>query len=181
VSTKPIFNAALEKSLRSNFFWSNLWMLMWGRKSIYHRCTLKTQASSMAARSIASLTLSGLVSIPVRLYSATKAASSVRFNLLAKDGSRLKQQYFPEKTQKVVPRAEMVKGYEFEKDHFVIFTPEELDALEEESSHVVEIVFFIPEKSVDASDTEIIECRGRPATFFCAAHPVYQLPPRITG
>ena len=42
----------------------------------------------MAARSIASLTLSfGLVSIPVRLYSATEAAASVKFNLLAKDGS----------------------------------------------------------------------------------------------
>ena len=104
----------------------------------------------MAARSIATLTLSfGLVSIPVRLYSATESASSIRFNLLAKDGSRLKQQYISESTQKVVPRAEMVKGYEFEKDHFVIFTAEELDALEEESSHVVEIVAFIPEKSVD--------------------------------
>ena len=104
----------------------------------------------MAARSIATLTLNfGLVSIPVRLYSATESASSIRFNLLAKDGSRLKQQYISEKTQRVVPRAEMVKGYEFEKDHFVIFTPEELDALEEESSHVVEIVAFIPEKSVD--------------------------------
>jgi DNA end-binding protein Ku len=104
----------------------------------------------MAARSIASLTLSfGLVSIPVRLYSATESASAVRFNLLSKDGSRLKQQYISEKTQEVVPRAEMVKGYEFEKDHFVIFTAEELDALEEESSHVVEIVAFIPEKSVD--------------------------------
>jgi DNA end-binding protein Ku len=104
----------------------------------------------MAARSIATLTLSfGLVSIPVRLYSATESASSIRFNLLAKDGSRLKQQYISEKTQRVVPRAEMVKGYEFEKDHFVIFTAEELDALEEESSHVVDIVAFIPEKSVD--------------------------------
>ena len=104
----------------------------------------------MAARSIATLTLSfGLVSIPVRLYSAAESASSIRFNLLARDGSRLKQQYISEKTQRVVPRAEMVKGYEFEKDHFVIFTAEELDALEEESSHVVDIVAFIPEQSVD--------------------------------
>lgn len=48
----------------------------------------------MAARSIASLNLSfGLVSIPVRLYSATESAASVKFNLLAKDGSRVKQQY----------------------------------------------------------------------------------------
>jgi DNA end-binding protein Ku len=104
----------------------------------------------MAARSIASLTLSfGLVSIPVKLYSATESAASVRFNLLAKDGSRLKQQYVSEKDQTVVPRAEMVKGYEFEKDKFVLFTAEELKALEESSTHAIEIVAFIPEKAVD--------------------------------
>ena len=48
----------------------------------------------MAARSLASLTLSfGLVNVPVKLYSATESSSSVRFNQLAKDGSRLRQQY----------------------------------------------------------------------------------------
>ena len=104
----------------------------------------------MAARSIASLTLSfGLVSIPVKLYSATETASAVKFNLLAQDGSRLKQQYVSERDQTVVPRAEMVKGYEFEKDRFVLFTPDELKALEEASSPAIEIVAFIPEKSVD--------------------------------
>lgn len=104
----------------------------------------------MAARSIASLTLSfGLVSIPVKLYSATESAASVRFNLLAKDGSRLKQQYVSEKDQSVVQRADMVKGYEFEKDRFVLFSAEELKALEEASTHAIEIVAFIPEKAVD--------------------------------
>lgn len=104
----------------------------------------------MAARSIASLTLSfGLVSIPVKLYSATETSSAVKFNLLAKDGSRLKQQYVSEKDQAVVQRADMVKGYEFEKDRFVLFSPEELKALEEASSPAIEIMAFIPEKSVD--------------------------------
>lgn len=104
----------------------------------------------MAARSIASLTLSfGLVSIPVKLYSATETSSAIRFNLLAPDGGRLKQQYVSEKDQAVVPRAEMVKGYEFEKDRFVLFSPEELKALEEASSPAIEIMAFIPEKSVD--------------------------------
>ena len=104
----------------------------------------------MAARSIASLTLSfGLVSIPVKLYSATETASAVKFNMLAKDGSRLKQQYVSERDQAVVQRADMVKGYEFEKDRFVLFTAEELKALEEASSPAIEIVAFIPEKSVD--------------------------------
>ena len=104
----------------------------------------------MAARSIASLTLSfGLVSIPVRLYSATESAASVKFNLLAPDGSRVKQQYVSETDQKVVPRADMVKGYEVEKDRFVLFSPDELKKLEEGGSHAIEIVAFIPEKSVD--------------------------------
>jgi DNA end-binding protein Ku len=104
----------------------------------------------MAARSIASLTLSfGLVNVPVKLYSATESSGSVRFNLLAKDGSRLKQQYISEATGKVVERSEMVKGYEFEKDRFVLFTPDELKALDEAASHVIEIVAFVPEKSVD--------------------------------
>jgi DNA end-binding protein Ku len=104
----------------------------------------------MAARSIASLTLSfGLVSIPVKLYSATETSAAVRFNLLAKDGSRLKQQYVSEKDQSVVARADMVKGYEFEKDKFVLFSAEELKALEEASSPTIEIMAFIPEKSVD--------------------------------
>ncbi len=101
-------------------------------------------------RSIASLTLSfGLVSIPVRMYSATESSSSVKFNMLAPDGSRLKQQYVSEKDGKVVPRSEMIKGYEFEKDRFVLFSTDELKALEESSSPVIEIVAFIPEKSVD--------------------------------
>jgi DNA end-binding protein Ku len=105
----------------------------------------------MAARSIASLTLGfGLVNIPVKLYSATETSAAVRFNLLAKDGSRLKQQYVSEQDGHVVERSEMVKGYEFEKDRFVIFAPEELKALEETASHVIDIVAFVPEKSIDA-------------------------------
>jgi DNA end-binding protein Ku len=104
----------------------------------------------MAARSIASLTLGfGLVSIPVKLYSATESSSTVKFNLLAKDGSRVKQQYVSATDGKVVERADMVKGYEFEKDRYVLFTPDELKALDESSSHVIDIVAFVPEKSVD--------------------------------
>ena len=104
----------------------------------------------MAARSIASLSLTfGLVSIPVKLYSATESSGTVRFNMLSKDGSRLKQQYISEKDQKVVERADMVKGYEFEKDRFVVFEPDELKALQESPSHTIDIVAFIPEKAVD--------------------------------
>lgn len=105
---------------------------------------------AVPARSIASLTLSfGLVNVPVRLYSATESGAELRFNLLDRDGSRVKQQYVNEKTKKVVERKDMVKGYEFEKDHFVLFTPDELKNLEEGSSHVIEIVSFVPLASID--------------------------------
>jgi len=105
----------------------------------------------MAARSIASLTISfGLVSIPVKLYSATESSRAISFNLLHKtDGSRLRQQYVCIKEDVVVPREEMVKGYEFAKDQYVMFTPEELKALEEIGTHTVEISEFVPVESVD--------------------------------
>lgn len=104
----------------------------------------------MAARSIASLTLSfGLVSIPVKLYSATDSAAGVGFHLLTPDGGRVKQQYVSEASGEVVARSDMKKGYEFEKGQFVVFEPDELKALEESASHVVEIVSFVPEQSVD--------------------------------
>jgi DNA end-binding protein Ku len=105
----------------------------------------------MAARSIASLTVSfGLVSIPVKLYSATEASRAISFNLLHKTcGSRLKQQYVCAKEDVVVPREDMVKGYEFAKDQYVMFTPEELKALEEAGSHTAEISEFVPIESVD--------------------------------
>jgi DNA end-binding protein Ku len=105
----------------------------------------------MAARSIASLTVSfGLVAIPVKLYSATESAASVRFNLLhAKDGSRLKQQYICIKDGHVVERDEIVKGYEFAKDQYVMFTSEEIKALEEAGSHAIDVSEFVPLTSVD--------------------------------
>src|SRR3954451_3309350 len=43
----------------------------------------------------------------------------------------------------------MVKGYEFEKDRFVVFEPDELKALQESPSHTIDIVAFIPERAVD--------------------------------
>src|SRR3954452_1936755 len=105
----------------------------------------------MAARSIVSLTVSfGLVSIPVRLFSATEASRAIAFNLLHKAcGSRLKQQYLCAKEEVVVPREDMAKGYEFAKDQYVMFTGEELKALEEAGTHSAEITEFVPLKSVD--------------------------------
>src|ERR1043165_8220169 len=105
----------------------------------------------MAARSIASLTISfGLVSIPVKLFSATEASKAISFNLLHKTcGSRLKQQYLCVKEEIPVAREEMVKGYEFTKDQYVMFTPEELKAMEEAGTHTADITEFVPVEAVD--------------------------------
>jgi len=105
----------------------------------------------MAARSIGSLTVSfGLVAIPVKLYSATEASRQLSFNLLHKGcGSRLKQQYLCAKEDVIVPREEMVKGYEFAKDQYVMFLPEELKAMEEAGTHAADIAEFVPLAAVD--------------------------------
>src|SRR5262245_22179615 len=105
----------------------------------------------MAARSIGSLTISfGLVAIPVKLYSATQSSNAISFNLLHKTcGSRLKQQYICQKEGVLVERDEMVKGYEFAKDQYVSFTPEEIKQLEEVGTHSVDISEFVPIETVD--------------------------------
>src|ERR1700739_703007 len=104
-----------------------------------------------AARSIGSVTVSfGLVAIPVKLFSATQAGNTISFNLLHKTcGSRLKQQYVCQKESVLVERDDMVKGYEFAKDQYVRFSPEEIKALEEAGSHSVEISEFVPIESID--------------------------------
>jgi DNA end-binding protein Ku len=178
----------------------------------------------MAARSIATLSLSfGLVSIPVKLYSATESSAAIRFRLMSAGGARVRQQYVsdeapaaatppppkmeeeeaappqpeieeaeaaaeppasksrggasrvfdfpagraagasatpsaappsapsppPDAGPAVIERSEMVKGYEFEKGRFVLFTAEELKALAEASRQTIDIVEFIPERAID--------------------------------
>ena len=105
----------------------------------------------MAARAIASVTVTfGMVSIPVKLYAATQAQAGISFNLLhASCGSRLKQQYVCAREGVVVDRADTVKGYEFAKDQYVTFTPEELKELEEKGTQTIEISEFVPAASID--------------------------------
>jgi len=106
----------------------------------------------MPARAVASANISfGLVSIPVQLFSAGNSAAGISFNLLhGKCGSRLKQQYICPKEDNIVgTRDEMRKGYEFEKDQYVLFTDEELKALEEQSTQTVEVTEFVPLATID--------------------------------
>lgn len=104
-----------------------------------------------STRPIASVTLSfGLVAIPVKLYSAADASERISFNFLrAKDGSRVRQQYVAVKDGKLVDRSAMAKGYEFAKDQFVMFSPQELKELEEKTSSTIDITEFVPLDSID--------------------------------
>ena len=103
------------------------------------------------ARPISGGTISfGLVSIPVKLYSATETANAVSFNMLhAECGSRLKQQYVCARDGQIVPRDQMVKGYEFAKDQYVTFTTDELKAMEEKATQTIEIAEFVPVDRID--------------------------------
>ncbi len=105
----------------------------------------------MSAHPIGSATLSfGLVSVPVKLFSTGEASAAISFNWLhKKDGARLKQQYVCSKDGEKVEKDDMVKGYEFAKGQYVIFTPEELKALEEKSTNAIEIAEFVPADQVD--------------------------------
>jgi len=105
----------------------------------------------MAARSIGSATISfGLVSVPVNLYSSSESAASVSFNMVHKGcGTRLKQQYICPKDNVVVERDDIAKGYEFSKGQYVLFSPEELKALDEKANNAIEISEFVPLDQVE--------------------------------
>ncbi|MDR7544296.1 MAG: Ku protein [Armatimonadota bacterium] len=91
----------------------------------------------------------GLVSIPVKMYTAA-SSQAVRFNLLhATCGSRVRQQYICPVENVVVDRSEIVKGYEYAKDQYVRVTDEELKALEGAASQVIDITEFVPLPAVD--------------------------------
>ncbi|MGE5230100.1 MAG: Ku protein [Deltaproteobacteria bacterium] len=105
----------------------------------------------MPARPIGSATISfGLVSVPVGLFSSSETSAAVSFNLLHKTcGTRLKQQYICPKDNVVVERDDMTKGYEFAKGQYVLFSPEELKALDEKATNAIDIAEFVPLAKVD--------------------------------
>ncbi len=104
----------------------------------------------MAAHAITSGTISfGLVTVPVKLYAATRP-QTISFNLLHdKDKSRLRQQYICSACGDVVDRQHMARGYEYSKNQYVVLAEEELRALEETSDHTIDIQQFVPIDTVD--------------------------------
>ena len=103
-------------------------------------------------RPTATATISfGMVSIPVKLFTATESKASISFNMLhEKCKGRVKQQYIcPQDNNEVVDRKSMVKGYEFAKEQYVVFTSEEIDKMEEDATKLVDIAEFLDIKQVD--------------------------------
>jgi DNA end-binding protein Ku len=92
----------------------------------------------------------GLVSIPVKLFSAAESSEKISFNMLHRDcGTRVQQQLFCPKDERTVERAETAKGYEFSKGQYVLFSEDELKALEEKSTQSIEISEFLPRETID--------------------------------
>lgn len=105
----------------------------------------------MPARPIASARISfSLVSVPVQLYSASESEAGISFNWLHKKcGTRLKQQYTCPTDGEKVEKDEMIKGYEFDKGRYVRFTPEEIKAMDERATGLIEIKEFVLASQVD--------------------------------
>jgi DNA end-binding protein Ku len=104
-----------------------------------------------APRSIAAATVSfGLVSIPVKLYTTSQTSEQVSFRMLhSKCNTPVKYRYWCPTDEEMVERDGIVKGYEYAKDEYVIFTPEEVKSLEEESTKAIVIEEFVHEDLVD--------------------------------
>ena len=104
----------------------------------------------MAPRAISSGTISfGLVSVPVKLFSATQS-KSLSFNMLHEpDKARIKQRLVCSACDEVVERSELVKGYEYAKGQYVVLTSDEIKALDAQSDQTIEIEEFVPIADVD--------------------------------
>ena len=109
----------------------------------------------MPARATSSGTLSfGLVSIPFKIYTAA-SPEGVKFHQLhGKCGNRIKYQVYCPTDDEVVERSDLVKGYEYAKGQYVRFDGEELRALEDEKTHNLEIIEFVPLDTVDFVQVE---------------------------
>jgi DNA end-binding protein Ku len=91
----------------------------------------------------------GLISMPVRLFSGARS-SGISFNMLHRDDlQRVKQQYYCPAENRVVDRSEIVKGYEYRKDEYVVIDPEEIKKIEPKTAKTMEILEFVKSDEVD--------------------------------
>lgn len=91
----------------------------------------------------------GLISMPVRLFSGARS-SSISFHMLHRDDlQRVKQQLYCPADNRVVERSEIVKGYEYRKDEYVVVEPEEIKKIEPKTAKTMEILEFVKADEVD--------------------------------
>src|SRR5947199_890437 len=91
----------------------------------------------------------GLISMPVRLFSGARS-SGISFNMLHRpDKQRVKQQYICPAENVVLDRSEIVKGYEFRKDEYIVIEPEEIKKIEPQTAKTMEILEFVKSGDVD--------------------------------
>ncbi len=91
----------------------------------------------------------GLISIPVRLFTAVEEKSLKFHQLHAPDNGRIRYKRVCSVDNEEVPFDEIVKGYEYEKDRYVVFTDEELERLPSDSIRAVDVVSFVPLEEID--------------------------------
>ncbi len=91
----------------------------------------------------------GLISMPIRLFSGARS-SGISFNMLHRDDlQRVKQQYYCPADNRVVERSEIVKGFEYRKDEYVVIDPEEIKKIEPKTAKTMEILEFVKAGDVD--------------------------------
>lgn len=90
------------------------------------------------------------VTCAVRMVPAVTASEHIRFHMINPEtGNRIRMKPHDAETDEVVDRADLVKGYEYDKDEYVVFEDAELDDLKIEASHTIEIVRFVKERDID--------------------------------
>src|SRR6201982_2071281 len=91
----------------------------------------------------------GLISMAVRLFSGA-GSFGISFNMLHRDAlTRGKQQYYCPADNRVVERSEIMKGYEYRKDEYVVFEPDEIKKIEPKTAKTMEILEFVKSSEVD--------------------------------
>jgi len=91
-----------------------------------------------------------LVTIPIKVYPATESSATIAFNQLHGEcRSRIQQKRWCPKCEREVPNSELVKGYEFEKGHYVVLSDEDFDKVRPVSTRVIELTQFADDKALD--------------------------------
>ena len=91
-----------------------------------------------------------LVNIPIKVFPATESSGTISFNQLHGEcRTRIQQKRWCPQCNREVPNSEIVKGYEFEKGHYVVLSEDDFDKVRTESTRVIDLVQFADENSID--------------------------------